>query len=413
MLLHRIRVSGLCLLALAAVGCDKAGDDNEYAVVSGDASGCIQGVVTDALTSERIALDTARIYTVYNNSLYEGLQKLTDNVAEARKAEVVGDYRLCGVPNAGIQLPLYVKVEGYQNRIYGVSVTSKTPDRNSGTPEPGFWVTPSVIQNVQLFKLQDLQQKDFVVTVTHRGAVLADAAVWLEPTPDVATLPLPPLKATTDASGNATFAAASIAFGASYTVSVLPKTPIAGDGSTSVAITSSSVTLGVAGAVDAAKGLVATDPFSLHYDVGLAATGAGSSAPELVTSSPAGTVSETGAVSLVFDRDVEVNVGTTTVAAGTTVAVASFGNKADGSACVAADAGSPTTDPTKSVLVTVSGRIVTLTPVWATAPSTATCGGISLTYTLTALTFYGKGTSTATATTGTNVTIFLSKPFVQ
>ena len=356
-------------------------------------------------------LDAARIYTAYNNSLYDQMQKLTEGVAADRKDDVVGDYRLCGVPNAGIQLPLYVKVDGYQTRIYGVTVSGATPNRNTNTAEPGFWVTPSVIQNVQLFKLADLSQQDFVVHVTNRGAVLADAAVWLEPTPDVAGLTLAPQKTLTDASGNATFAAASIAFGASYTVTVLPKTPLSTDGSTSPAMTTTNVVLGVASAVNAGTGLVATDAFSLKYDVGVA-TGVATSAPVLVTSTPANTISQTGAINLVFDRDIEYDKTSALVASLTTVAVAALGTKVDGTACVAADIGAPVTNPTQSVAISVSGRIATLTPVWTAQPNLATCGGVTLTYTLNALSFYAKNSTTVAATTGTNVTIYLTKPFV-
>ena len=385
-----------------------------YAVVTGDATGCIQGIATNALTGLRVTLGAdTKIYTVFNNTVYEAVQFLADGLEDAKKAEFAGNYQLCGVPNANMALPLYVKVTGYQPRIYSVTVASAIPNRNTGTAEPGYWVTPTVIQNVEIFKLSDLVQKDYSVVVTNRGAAVADAAVWLKQRGLPTGMPSLSVSAQTDIAGKAVFAAATLAFGADYTLVVFPKSPIAADGSFLPPSTSTDLTLGTTTATSAAAGLIATDPLTLRYDLG-AATAFGSTAPRILTTTFGNTVVTNGALVMVFDRDVAVDVASLRASATSAVTVISTGTKTDGVACVAADIGTPVLDATRSITAVAAGTSVTLTPNWTTAPTLTACSSVKIRYAITGVKFYSKGTTVPVSVSpAAAVDLFLNGPAVQ
>jgi hypothetical protein len=284
---------------------------------------------------------------------------------------------------------MYIKIDGYQELMVDVDTgSSVTPNRNTNTAEAGFWVTPTVVQHIRVFKMADLVQKDFVVNVNWRGAVVANATVWLEPINALSNVPVRPQIAKTDASGNATFAAASVAFGAQYSVTVLPSAPVNTDGTWSApSTTSATVTIGTASAT--AGALVASDPFTLRYDIGTAGASSDST-PRLVTRTPEGSFNATGNLTLVFDRDVKLDSSTlATGGAGLSVAFGP-GTKADGTACTAAEIGSPVADTTTPVNVTISGRIVTISPKLSSGALTpvATCGGSTVSYVLDNLVFF-------------------------
>lgn len=414
-----LAVTALGVAATLTLGsCGKDPDGTEYAVVTGDATGCIMGTVTDALTGSRVDISTAEIWAVFNGSVLKGNMV---NGGDALKGNVAGDYYICGVPNASaydaaFTLPVHFKVSGYQERIYSVSPSNDIPNRNLNTAEPGFWSTPTVVQNAAVWKVSDLVSKDFVVNVNSKGAALADASVWLRPTDTqafaltTATGPIANLTGKTDASGNATFAAASLAFGATYAMTVVPKSPIAADGSYVAASFTATVVIGTPVAAVTGATFKASNPFHLSVDMADAAT----SAPVILSQTPANTVTSSGTVTMIFDRDVSYNLASNLVGGGTSAAIGSYGTKSDGTACVAADVGTPvlpTLATEKSVTVSVSGSIVTITPAWTTAPtSTAACGGITLVYTLAGLDFYSKSAVIPNSVSPANVTVYLTAP---
>ena len=406
--------NAVCVGAFGLASCSKSDKGAEYDVVSGDPTGCIQGVVTNALTGARIPLDGAKMWVVFKHQVYNGLLNAADNggLDADTKTAVQGDYSLCGIPNAGVALPMYISIDGYQERVYAVTVSSSTPNRNAGTAEPGFWVTPTVIQHVALYKVKDLVDKDFTVEVKYHGDVVKDAQVWLKAT-DVAGSTIEPTTTTTDKTGVATFKAATLAFGASYTITVAPKSPAASDGSYVLPMVSTSVTLGGSiTALDTAHGLVAVGPFKLLYDLGATATGiAATSTPVIISTTAASTVTDTGTINITFDRNVVVDAASATITGGTTVAISSYGKKSSGAACVASDIGTPVLNTTSSVTVSVSKNSATITPNWTTTPSsTSTCGGITLTYTLTSLKFYSDGTTIPLGVSPASIAVFLTAP---
>lgn len=395
--------------SLLVSSCGKDPDGTEYAVVTGDATSCIMGTVTNAFTGGRVDISTASIWAVFNGSILQGNML---NGGDTLKSNVTGDYYICGVPNAtkynaGFTLPVHFKVDGYQERIYNVTPSDDTPDRNTNTAEPGFWATPTVVQHAEIYKLSDLVAKDFTVTVTAKGSALADASVWLKPT-DTA-LAVAGLTGTTGANGAATFAASSLAFGATYTMTVVPKAPVAADGSYIPAKFTGTIVIGTPATSVTGATFKVANPFSISVDMTAA-----SLAPVLLSQTPASTVSTGGTVTLVWDRAVTYDTASALNGAGVTAAIASYGTKTDGTACVAADVGTPVLDTaatSTSINLAISGATVTLTPKWTTAPSsTSTCGGMTLTYTIAGLDFYAKDATIPTSASPANVTIYLTAP---
>lgn len=414
-----LAVTALGVAATLTLGsCGKDPDGTEYTVITGDATGCIMGTVTDALTGARVDVSTAEIWAVFNGSVLKGSAV---NGGDALKANVAGDYYICGVPNAtaydaAFTLPVHFKISGYQERIYSVMPSNDVPNRNSTTAEPGFWATPTVVQNAAVWKVSDLVSKDFVVNVNSKGAALAGATVWMRPTDTqafaltTATGPITNLTGTTDASGNATFAAASLAFGATYAMTVVPKSPIAADGSYLNSNFTATIVIGTPVTAVTNATFKSANPFTLSVDMADAAT----SAPVLVSQTLGNTVTSSGTVILMFDRAVSYNLASKLIGSGTTAAIGSYGTKSDGTACVAADVGTPvlpTLATESAVSLSVSGSIVTITPAWTTAPtSTASCGGITLVYTLAGLDFYAKGATVPNSVSPANVTVYLTTP---
>ena len=388
--------------------CGKDPDGTEYAVVTGEATSCFMGTVTDAFSGGRVDLASAEIWAVMNGAVYPGAMT---NGGDKFKANIAGDYFICGVPNASsngttVSLPVHFKVPGYQERIYTVAASAAEPDRNLNTSEPGYWSTPTVVQNAEVYKLADLVSKDFVVNVNSKGAALADASVWLRPSTASGSTAVANLTGKTDASGNATFAASTLAFGATYTLTVVPKSPIAADGSYVAASFTGTAIIGGAQTVSGAT-LKSSNPFNISVDMADAAT----SAPKLLSQTSGNTVTSSGTVILLFDRAVTYEAVSALVAGGTSVAIGSNGTKSDNTACLATDIGSPVLDATRSVSVSVSGSTATITPNWTTAPTNfSTCGGITLVYTLNSLDFYSKSAVIPAAVQPANVTVYVTAP---
>jgi len=378
------------VLSVTSCGDDPVGA--KYPVVSGEVTGCVQGVVTDSRSGARVNLTNARIYVVYGNQMLDGVQILKDAVAPEKKAEAEGEYRLCGVPFGGFNLPLYVKADGFQQRVQLLTLAERLPNRNDETADAGFWVTPTLVQHVEVFKLADLVQKDVTINVNYRGLPVANATVWLAPnTGIVGAVPVAPLTAKTDASGNAAFPAASVAFGATYNVTVHPDRPVNADDTWAATSTTASIVIGTGpGAVPPAS-LTASDPFTLHFDIGAAGANT-SSEPVLVTRTPSNSFVANGALTLVFDREVKVLTSTLAAGGGGLNVLFAPGVKSDGTACTTAEIGNPVANATTPVTVAISGRIVTITPNFTggsgayTPP--ATCGGASVTYTINTLQFF-------------------------
>lgn len=388
--------------AAAAFSCSDEKVDKKvpYEVVNDHVRGCVQGVVYDGVNKSRVDLGSASMYVVTAAGVVQDLRRANALPAlNARQTiDLTGEYILCGVPFGGTAMPLYLHVDGYQDLSDTLTPPNRTPDRGNTQDTPGFWVQPTMLRDITVFRLTDLLTNDFTVTVLRRGVVVPGARVILAP----ASARDRARNATTDANGIATFPAADLAFGTTYEVDVYDPHPDV-DGAHGkygkVGTVVIGTPIGITGAI------VADTTFSLTAELGN-----DNEAPVLVTSRPENTVDAAGAAIFVFDREVLPDSSTLHAAR---VVISDYGIKADGTPCTQAAVGEVApTPPAAQIAVAASGRIITITPAWATAPSVAAgCHGMKITYTWNGLQFISKSSTTATpATLPGTYSVFLTTP---
>lgn len=367
------------------------------------ATGCVQGVVVNGLTRQRVQLtpDTVgnQIFVITPNGALRAqlVKSLVGN-----DAGVDGEYFICGIPILN-DFPLYVRVNGYQEFYADVNSASAVPGSHQ-VPLPNnltvskFWSIPVQRYDIRLFPLSELA-RDYTVTVTFKGEPVANARVNLVPAPGNGSPGVPgnpasgtfataqdlrmsALAGTTDESGVATFDASKLVFGGRYDVTVQYADVASAEGPTLEAGTvRTGVTVGdddiPAGGIQAEAG-----PFSLAVDIAsnawsgtltaLASTDVDSNGDVIVTPD--------GAVSILFSRPLAFPQGG--LAAGAiTAAITDAGDGADGNACT-----STFTMANPSVTSTIVGNRLTLSPKVTNASqlaaAVANCKGVELTYTV-------------------------------
>ena len=386
---------------------DESIEKAQYGVVGGEATACVQGVVTDGINGTRVNLDTSRIYVVVNGKAVSDNYKLTKNDPSVStlgldQGDVEGEYSFCGLPSAlTTSFPLVAKIDGYQTLETTITAPGVSPNRNTTTSSPGFWSTPTVIANLTVWKKSDLISQSYIVRIKRLGAPVEGATVRLAQLNASGTAPGTfSLSAVTDASGAASFEAAGLAFGSSYGVFVTPSAVIDDDGgsiSSSGYGNQGTVVIGSTFNGTASGNIKNTSAFSTDIDIGRT-----NASPVLVNFSGSGSggspVNTSGNLTLEFDRTVSLTAsGLSTSAGGATFAITSNGTTTDGTACTLADNGNPviSTDDVK-VNFEVNGNTLTVSPKWSTAPTiSSSCKGFTITYTW--------GTATVYSSTGTNL----------
>ncbi len=400
------------ILSLLLASCiDDAKNETEFTPVGKNASGCLMGVVTDGLHADRIDISAAKIYMVTSSEVVSGMQTVRSlpGASVAGDSGLIGEYVLCGVPFGGASLPLYIELEGYQTYSALVTFPEKNPTRTQNDVT-GYWTTPTLNVDVQLFKIKDLITNDFLITVTKAGVYVSGASVVLEPRDNATGNPLKRMasrSAQTNENGVASFASTSLAFGQRYALHVYDPTPSSVSGGTGTyGEISDTVYIGQ---IQTPGGVITSGSvFGIGIDLSLAVR-----SPKLITQTANGTISESGVVTLTFDREVVVDSFSIQ---SVTYSITNPGYKppvaAGGfDACGAADIANPVAGTDPPVSVSIAGNKATITPAWTVAPAVGPCLGVTMEYNLSALKFYSKGGSPASpnAALGT-VSIFLSTP---
>jgi hypothetical protein len=399
-----VPVAALTSLAVSLSGCSKeeAGKAG-YAVVGGEATGCLEGVVYDGVNKARVDLTGAALYVVLHDRIAQNYQLKKDfgNLTEAQAADLTGGYTLCDIPFGGQDVPLYLKLAGYQDYVEVLSLPSRTPNRGSNDTNRGFWVRPTVLKDLTIFKLNDLVTNDYTVRVVRDGAPVNGAKVMLVPQGAAASRSAT-LSTVTAETGIATFAATGLAFGSQYALYVYETAPVGTNGSTGSYGQVGTLTLGTAGTPTGA--IEYTDVFSIGVDLSSVGT-----APAIVSTTPADSLVTNGAVKFVFDRNiVEDAAGVRAV----TVAI-DHGIKADGTACTVADTSATLqAAPAANIVATIADNVATVTPNWQATPNVSTCKGFNVTYTWSTLQFYLQGSTIldGTGPAAATTRIYLSSP---
>jgi hypothetical protein len=224
----------LALLA-ATLSCDK-GKDSQPASTGG--SGCIQGVLIDAITGKRIPVptptETEGVYVVVNNQKLVGTGM---TAKDAKEGLFVGEYAVCGIPVEN-QFPLTISVAGYQS-FFGKINEIRSTAANRTTTDNGILTeigrpSPTELHNVRLFPI-GAKALPLEITVFGGATPLAETTVQLEPKGSGLIMSnggsfLPPslerfepLSGVTDEAGLVTFPGEQLVLGGEYTFTAIPK----------------------------------------------------------------------------------------------------------------------------------------------------------------------------------------------
>lgn len=199
-------------------------------------TGCIQGVVINGLTGERIALPEANDA---NFDAGKGISVRLHNTlvfAEPTAKEYAanslleGEYTVCEVPLEETY-PLYAQVDGFLPFGSMVAVTSSVAQRSAKADADIQKPLPTSVVNIRLCPV-GTQTQDLKVKVLYQTTPVAGATVQLVPSNanllDKGNFASPTngalltLTTTTDAQGIATFAAGQLVLGGVYDYTVIP-----------------------------------------------------------------------------------------------------------------------------------------------------------------------------------------------
>lgn len=345
------------LLALVALVACSGKDGGDGGSSGPSTTGCLQGVVINGLTSERISLPTADdkgLRVLVRDDLRAGSSLVDDPKAEGANPLLAGEYYMCNVP-LDEDFPVFVWVDGFEPFEGQVRVHSTAASRSPKATADLLKPYPTEIANIRLYP-KNTQVKDLGVLVVSNGAPVAGAQVVLRSRGDNF---LDPLRAnfltprvaraqsqsqTTGEDGKATFAAAELVLGGYYTYTVLPP-----EGGTKQAATAGTFVLGLRSESSA------SDPYQINVNldqsVGALAV--------LSRSTESEDPNAGGVLTVYFNREFEIVPGTedeiqATLSGATTAALE------------ANVAGNKRAD---NVTVTIEANKLTLAPVFKTKPN--------------------------------------------
>jgi hypothetical protein len=347
-------------LAAAAAGCGHKDSDGGGGGASA-AQGCLQGVVMDGLTGQRVAVNTATagngIFVLFQGSLIPASFASATVGAPGSNPNLDGEYSLCGIP-LDEQFPILAWVDGYAPFEGVIEVPSTAASRSPNARADLLRPYPSELANIRLYP-KATAVKDLDVLVLHNGAPLANATVVLRATGDnflsddgMPFLPprntrTPTLTGTSDAGGHTAFPAAELVLGGHYTYTVIPP-----DGGATVGAKAAAdaFVLGLRDAGDA------TEPYRITVKLG-------ESIGQLTAISRS-TDSEDpdakGMLVVYFNREIELVPGTADQVTASLSGAVKAELKVD----------EPGDDEPDQVLLTIEGNKLTLQPLFKTNPDT-------------------------------------------
>jgi hypothetical protein len=322
--------------------------------------GCLQGVVINGLTAERIALpsdSTKGLQVLVQDDLRAATTLVEDLAAEGANPLLAGEYYICDVP-LDEEFPVFVWVDGYEPFESLVRVHSTAASRSPLATADLIKPYPTEIANIRLYP-KSTQVKDLDVLVTHAGAPLANAQVILR---SQGTNFLDPLHQnflapsntrastqtlTTDATGFVKFPAAELVLGGYYVWTVLP--PDAGANQT---VASGTFIVGLRNDANTSSPYLLT--VDLDHSVGQLAM--------LSKSTDANDPEPTGTLTVFFNREFEIIPGTEDEIVATL----------SGAVTAALAEDNTSNQKPDTVSVKIEANKLTLTPVWKTNPDADT-----------------------------------------
>jgi len=362
--------------AAALQGCGKTSVEGADAVQRDtvaeptQVTGCIQGVVINGLTGERLALPEA------NEADGKGIiVRVRDKMLKAvhigslleANPSMKGEYALCGIPVED-SFPIYIHVDGFQPFASVINVAStvaqRSPKAHADLQKPA----PTAIHNIRLYPVGQ-QTLDLKFKVLYASAPLKGAQVQIRPSNknflDAGNLgnflapnngALLTLNATTDDNGLAAFPAAALALGGHYDYVVLPA---AGALHTSMKKEEGTLVIGLLGAKS-------------EFEPYLVTVNLDNTQPKLAVVSESREPNKDGIKTCTLNRPVELVDGT---ADGVTAALS--GNV---EAQVKAEVAGNNASESAAVVISQDGLTITLSPKWEKTPNLEKEPGLTVTY---------------------------------
>jgi len=279
------------------------GDETAKPYAAKEGFGCLQGVVVDGFTGQRMDISTLAdpngIYVLIRDKKL----KVQTHVGDAN---LVGEYYICDIP-VEETYPVFAYVDGYMPFESTVIIPSTRALRTSADgayTEEVKIADPLKLTNIQLFPKGNTG-RDLIVRVTNEGDPIKDAIVDLEPLPaaghfafdgtfaNSAGTRILPTRVMTDATGKATFAATGLALGTAYNLVVTApgKSDLSSD-------TRAGFVLGVNGATVADE-----DNWEYNFDLG----DTNQALKVISCSTAAESFNAAGTIQIVFNREIALS----------------------------------------------------------------------------------------------------------
>ena len=236
-------VAGASALFIAGCGVFSEKDNSQKDNTGFDLNGrsaCVQGVVVNGLTGERIGLAKANadgelqgVSVLVHNNLLQA-EPMVESF-EGASTNLLGEYALCGFP-LDESFPIFAWVDGYESFEGVITVDStlaqRTPNSREVDIQRGH---PTLLANIKLYP-KGTETRSLKFIVSHGGQKITGAQVQLrslgknvldETNVLAPQIRLVPQTALTNSSGEVVFEASDLVFGGIYEYTVLP--PEGGD----------------------------------------------------------------------------------------------------------------------------------------------------------------------------------------
>lgn len=368
------------LLAGCGSGLNQKKQESADGIVltSGPTTGCVQGVIINGLTGDRIEMPAFDgvdgVYVMVRDQMVG-----SSNLGGAGSREALtGQYATCGIPTDEDYV-LFAHAKGYQNFEGIIHIDSTVAPKGPAITTHLNKTSPSFEANIVLYPVGTRTQ-DLTLAVVYAGTPVKNATVELRPTglnlldkmedspaaAKVSNKILPPrdlrlktLTVTTNDAGVATFAKDDLVLGGIYRYAVIPPDTL-GFASTELDVTGTVV-------VGLQTGEIGRDPY--RYTVALRPLAA--KVAVVQTSLDSQSISPDGTLTIVFNRPVELISNADDL-------VGSLGNAVD--AELMPNVALNFTSETVNLSSSKEGTVLKLSPKWKTTPNAAHEPALTITY---------------------------------
>lgn len=340
------------VLAVGFFGCgmlDDKGSKDGNALIKQESRGCVQGVVVNGITGERLSLRSSDgkegVHVLVRNKLLRANTHVNGEKKDAFEG-LKGEYYVCGIP-LDTEFPLMAWKDGYQQFEGKVMIPSTIEQRTKTSQVEDIKLEfPTFLANIHLYP-KGTQANDLLFTVVKYGEVVPGAQVYLKPTgansldpsrqlsPQIRSVPA---IETTNQLGQVIFSGKDLVLGGIYEYTVIPP-----DGGEDISFKKGNIVVGLR---QEGTSLTTVKPYEMVISVGDAAT----KLEVVARSTEAAEYNAEGKVVIWFNQPIEIAPGSSNSYS----AILTNASRAELFAAGTSD----------SMKVDINGNRLTLTPVW-------------------------------------------------